>query len=210
MSRIVLISIAVVLNICSSSLIAQEEDFLDRQRITSIVLLPPVGESVPSSARRLSADLFMTNLKVRRASCRLVGPEEALGRIERAGLLSDFTGLVNLLSQTGVVNREVLRRIGTAAETDAVLLINVLDYQEEKGSWWYGKGGRNLGRIQYTLFATSTGEKVWESLEFRQHDSKLSTRPYPMDRVIGDISEKAVASLLTGRQNRDVRKRDAD
>jgi len=199
--------LAVILTVCGSSLNAQEDDFLDRQTIASITVLPPMGESVPSSARQLSADLFMSKLKLRRASCRLVGPEEALTRIERASLMGDYTGFVNLISQTGVVNRDVLKLIGSAVETDAVLLINLLDYQEEKGSWWYGKGGKNLGRIQYTLFATSKGEKVWESLEFRQHDSKLSTSPYPMERVIGDISDKAVTSILTGRQNTDVRRK---
>ena len=60
---------------------------------------------------------------------------------------------------------------------------DILNYQAEKGSWWYGKGGKNVSRIQYTLFR-SDGNKIWETLEFRQHDSKVSTNPYLMDMLL--------------------------
>jgi hypothetical protein len=80
------------------------------------------------------------------------------------------------------MNHEALKKASQALGTDAVLLINVLNYQEEKGSWLYGKGGKNISRIQYTLFRSSDGSKVWETLEFRQYDSKVSTNPYPMEQ----------------------------
>lgn len=182
------------------------EDFLDRQKVTSIGVLPPIGDSVPDSARKMAADLFIMKMTLRNAAVRVVRPDTLIERLNKAGLLSEFATFVNLVSQTGVVSSESIRAIGNAAETDTLLLVNVLDYEEEKGSWWYGKGGKNICRIQYSLFRVSNGEKIWESLEFRQHDSKLSTRPYPMERVIGDVSEKAVTSLLTGRQSVDVRR----
>lgn len=183
----------------------EREDFLEAQHISSLAALPPVGEAVPASTRLAAGDLFVMKLRLRRAALRVVRAEELVTLLEQKGLMGEYANFVTLLAQTGIPNRESLKLVGEAAGTDGLLLIQVLDYEEQKGSWWYGRGGRNLARIQYTLFRTSDGEKVWESLEFRQHDSKLSTRSYPMERVIGDVSEKAVTSLLTGQQNRDVR-----
>jgi hypothetical protein len=186
----------------------QTDDFLSQKGISSIAVLPPLGESVPSSARQLAADLFVTKLKARAAGVRLLGADETLSRLQQKEETKDFGILVTTLTQTGIADAVSLKRIGEVAGTDAILLIHVLNYDEEKGSWWYGKGGKNVCRIQYTLFRSSNAERLWETLEFRQHDSKLSTNPYPMERVIGDVSDKAIASLLSGKQNIDVRKKD--
>jgi hypothetical protein len=107
-----------------------------------------------------------------------------------------------------MVNTEAMKKIGQLADAVGLMVIHVLNYDEEKGSWWYGKGGKNVCRIQYSLFRVSDGQKVWETLEFRQHDSKVSTNPYPMERVIGDVTDKAVTALLTDAQHVDVRKKE--
>jgi len=183
-------------------------DFLTRQRITSIAVLLPLGDSVPSAARQLSADLFDTKLKLRDSALRIFAPDEVTNRLQQQGATSDFAAMVTLLSQTGMVNTEAMKKIGQLAGADGLMVIHVLNYDEEKGSWWYGKGGKNVCRIQYSLFRVSDGQKVWETLEFRQHDSKVSTNPYPMERVIGDVTDKAVTALLTDAQHVDVRKKE--
>jgi hypothetical protein len=197
--------------ICHYSLAQQppKEDFLARQEISSIAVLPAVGDSVPSAARQLSADLFLAKLKLHTSFVRILTADETLSRLQQKDQTNDFAVFVTAFSQTGIASADLLKKIGQATGTDALLLIHVLNYDEEKGSWWYGKGGKNVCRIQYTLFRSSNGEKVWETLEFRQHDSKVSTNPYPMERVIGDVSDRAVASLVSGRQNVDVRQKNA-
>jgi hypothetical protein len=35
----------------------------------------------------------------------------------------------------------------------------------------------------------------------------VSTNPYPMEHVIGDVTDKAVSALLVGRQDIDVRQK---
>jgi hypothetical protein len=183
------------------------EDFLNREGLSSLAILPPVGESVPGAARQLSADLFGAKLRLHIAAVRVVPPDAVVAELSHYGMTNDFGTFVNLYSQTGTINTDTLKKFGQTLGTDALLLINILNYDEQKGSWWYGKGGKNICRIQYTLFRSATGEKVWETLEFRQHDSKLSTNPYPMERVIGDVSEMAVSSLMAGKQNVDARKK---
>jgi hypothetical protein len=185
------------------------EDFLAHQGISSIAVLPPVGESVPIAARQLSADLFATKLKLHDSSVRLLAANETLSRLQQKGGNNDFAVFVTVFFQTSIANADSLKKIGQATGTDALLLIHVLNYDEEKGSWWYGKGGKNVCRVQYSLFRSSNGENIWETLEYRQHDSKVSTNPYPMERVIGDVSDKAVASLVVGRQNVDVRQKNS-
>ena len=72
-----------------------------------------------------------------------------------------------------------LKKMGQTTGTDAILLIHVLNYDEEKGSWFYGKGGKNVCRIQYSLFRSSSGEKIWETLEFRQHEQQALDKSLP-------------------------------
>jgi hypothetical protein len=188
----------------------QQTDFLSRLNVNSIAILPPLGADAPAAARTMSADLFASNFKLHNAAIKLVSADDTATLLQTKATMSDYSLFVTTLSQTGIVNSDALKKVAQAMGTDAVLLINVLNYQEEKGSWWYGKGGRNVSRIQYLLFRTSDGNKVWETLEFRQHDSKLSTNPYPMERVLGDVTDKAITSLFSGTQPVDVRKKSTE
>lgn len=198
-----------VLLVCSlhSGILGQQADFLSRLNVNSIAILPPFGSSAPSAARTMSADLFASKFKLRSAATKIVTAEETAALLQSKAVMTDYSVFVTTLSQTGIVNTDALKKVAQATGADAVLLIDVLNYQEEKGSWWYGKGGKNVSRIQYTLFRSSDGNKVWETLEFRQHDSKVSTNPYPMERVLGDVTDKAVTALLAGTQHTDVRKK---
>jgi len=192
------------------SALGQHADFLSRLNINSIGILPPVGANAPSAARTMSGDLFVSTFKMRNAAVKIVAADETASLLQAKSAMSDYSTFVTVLSQSGIVNTDALKKVAQVVGTDAVLLIDVLNYQEEKGSWWYGKGGKNVSRIQYTLFRSSDGNKVWETLEFRQHDSKVSTNPYPMERVLGDVTDKAVTSLLAGTQHADVRKKTTD
>lgn len=208
----ILLFTAVVLSalVYSSVAFAQQDDFPSRLNVNSIAILPPLGANAPAAARTMSADLFASKFKLRNGAIKLVTADETASLLQSKSTMSDYSLFVTTLSQTGIVNTDALKKVMQAMGTDAVLLINVLNYQEEKGSWWYGKGGRNVSRIQYSLFRASDGNKVWETLEFRQHDSKLSTNPYPMERVLGDVTDKAITSLFSGTQHVDVRKKSAE
>jgi hypothetical protein len=185
----------------------QSLDFMGREKVSSISILPPIGQSAPDSARQAAVDVLARKLGLATAGLRIVSPDAFLRELQAKGGLTDYTNLVTLFSQSGLADRESVRRLAKTSEADALLLVNVLDYDEQKGSWWYGKGGKNVCRIQYTLFQAATGDKLWQTLEFRQHDSKVSTNPYPMERVIGDVTDKAISALLVGRQDTDVRQK---
>jgi hypothetical protein len=144
----------------SGVIFAQDADFLARLNVYSIAILPPLGADVPTAARAMSGDLFASKFKIREAAIRVVGADETVSMMQSKSTMSDYSVFVTTLSQAGIVNTDALKKITQAVDTDAVLLINVLNYQEEKGSWWYGKGGQNVSRIQYTLFRASDGSKV--------------------------------------------------
>jgi hypothetical protein len=202
-----LLSVLLLASSFQSGVLGQQADFLSRLSVNSIAVLPPFGTNAPNAARTMSADLFASKFKLRSAATKIVTADEITSLLQSKAVMSDYSLFVTTLSQTGVVNTDALRKVAQATGADAVLLIDVLNYQEEKGSWWYGKGGKNVSRIQYTLFRSSDGNKIWETLEFRQHDSKVSTNPYPMEHVLGDVTDKAITALLAGTQHTDVRKK---
>jgi hypothetical protein len=190
-----------------SGALGQQADFLSRMNVNSISILPPFSSNAPNAARTMSADLFASKFKLRSAATKIVTADETASLLQSKVVMPEYSVFVTTLSQTGIVNTDALKKVAQTTGADAVLLIDVLNYQEEKGSWWYGKGGKNVSRIQYTLFRSSDGNKIWETLEFRQHDSKVSTNPYPMEHVLGDVTDKAITALLAGTQHTDVRKK---
>jgi hypothetical protein len=206
MNKVCLLTVLLLASFLHSVALGQQPDFLSQQNVNSIAILPPFGSNAPNAARTMSADLFVSKFKLRSAATKIINADETASLLQSKALMSDYSVFVTTLSQTGIVNTAALKKVAQATGATAVLLIDVLNYQEEKGSWWYGKGGKNVSRIQYTLFRSSDGNKIWETLEFRQHDSKVSTNPYPMDHVIGDVTDKAITALLSGTQHTDVRK----
>jgi hypothetical protein len=205
MNKVCQLTVLLLASSLHSVALGQQPDFLSQQNVNSIAILPPFGSSAPNAARTMSADLFVSKFKLRSAATKIINADETASLLQSKAVMSDYSVFVTTLSQTGIVNTEALKKVAQATGATAVLLIDVLNYQEEKGSWWYGKGGKNVSRIQYTLFR-SDGNKIWETLEFRQHDSKVSTNPYPMEHVLGDVTDKAITALLAGTQHTDVRK----
>lgn len=120
----------------------QQTDFLSRLNVNSIAILPPLGADSPAAARTMSADLFASKFKLHNAVIKFVSADDTASLLQSKSTMSDYSLFVTTLSQTGIVNTDALKKVMQAIGTDAVLLINVLNYQEEKGSWWYGKPDR--------------------------------------------------------------------
>ena len=97
---------------CSFAQQSPTEDFLARQGISSIAVLPPVGESVPSAARQLSADMFVTKLKLHTSSVRVLAADETLSRLQQKDGTNEFAVFIAAFSQTGIASADPLKKWG--------------------------------------------------------------------------------------------------
>jgi hypothetical protein len=188
--------------ICVSARAQQAPDFLSQQKINSIAVLPPMGDSASPSIRQLSSDLFIAKMKERRPGLHFLASDDTLTRLQQKKADNDFNAVVAAV-QTGAPNQAALKRIGLATGMDAFLLIHVLSFDEQKGKWYEGKESKNLCKIQYTLYRSSTGASLWDSTETVKYDKRFSNTPEPTDQVITNVSDKAVTAMLAAQQDTD-------
>ena len=180
------------------------QDFLAEKKVTSIAILPVVGESVPSEVRETAGKQLWSALNKQTPNIKVTPSDDAATVLDKALRLEDFTSFLNLFTKTGTVNKTSLARCGESLKSH-LLLIEVQEYTERGGSWLRGRSGQNTARIQYTLF-TQDGEQIWQTLE-SLHRSQLTTTVAPMPEIIGRVSERAVENLIKGKENRDVKQK---
>jgi hypothetical protein len=197
-----LIFCAGLAGLCASARQPQSDDFFSEQKINSIAVLPPMGDSVSAQIRGLSGDLFITKMKEKRPGLHFLASDDTLATLQKKKETDDFNAVIATV-QTGTANPTAIKRIGVASGMDSVLLIHVLSFDEQKGRWYEGKESKNLCKIQYMLYKSSTGEKLWDSTETVKYDKRFSNTPEPTDQVITNISDKAAAALMAAREDSD-------
>ena len=183
----------------------QTDNFLEQHKIKSIAILPPVGESVPSSVRVSAGALFVSEAQRQLKELKITLPEETTTALEKTNRLDDFTSFLNLFIKTGTVNKSPLARIGESLATDAILLIDVQDFEAQNGSWMRARNGHNSARVQYTLFSPA-GEQLWQHLVVYTHTPQFTAKADKAEKVMQDVSRRAVSALMRGIQNSDPKK----
>ena len=181
------------------------QDFLVEKNVKAITLLPPVGESVPSSVRNSSGVAFSESLKKTYPSIVLSEPTVAMERLENANAVADFSKFLNLFVKTGMIDKAALRTIASACNAETFMLIDVQDFEAQNGSWVRGRSVHNSARVQYTLFSKD-GIQIWQHLVVYVHTPQWTAKADKHEKVMADVSNRAVSALRRGVQNGDPKK----
>lgn len=201
--------LALLLLFSALSISAQNQsparDFLASHNVTSIAILPPVGESIPAEVRNLAASTFIEELKGIRPQVNVITSSETTTHLEKASRLDDYTNFLTLFLKTGTINHPLLSRIGEASGASSILLIDIQQYEAQNGSWLRMRNGHNAVRAQYTLFSAN-GEQLWQHLVLYVHTPQGTAKADKADKVMERVSKRAAKALLSGEQNSDSRK----
>jgi hypothetical protein len=193
-----------LLLILALAMSASAQDFLKTKGVSSVAILPVVGESVPQAVRDAAGKKAAAVLLKHVPDLRVTDAADSAAVLEHEARLEDLASFLNLFVKTGTVNTAALSRCGMALEKH-LLLVEVQEYTERGGSWLRSRSGQNTARIQYTLF-TKDGEQVWQTLE-SLHRSQLTTTVAPMEEIIERVSERAISALVKGEEHKDVKQK---
>lgn len=181
------------------------ENFLTQRGITSIAVLPPTGESVPSNVREIAAATFVSGIEKQMPEIKILDALATFSLLEKASQLDNYVSFLNLFVKTGTINRAALTRMGEAINSSGILLIDVQRLEAQNGSWLRGRNGHNDARVQYTLFSPS-GEKIWQHLVVYVHTPTGTAKADKAEKVMQSVNKRALSALIKGTQNTDPRK----
>lgn len=140
--------------------------FLSQRRVA--VLNALVGFGYEGFSHQVSRSLSRTLREGHNASS-VLSPQDTISRINQAGLAKDYTDLVGAYMQSGVLQHDVLRRIGEALMVDYVFQPIMASFEQSVWERFSFLGIRlfqtrvSVLRLSVQLWETKTGAIAWES-----------------------------------------------
>jgi hypothetical protein len=184
---------------------AQESsDVINTNKIASLALLPVVGDSTPDSVRHEINAADLKALSEAYPHVAITGSDESLSRLSAEHRLDDLASFLNLYTKTGAVNEDAMRRIVSALKVQAVLLVQLQEYEAQSGSWMRGRNGHNSVRAQYALL-TEKGI-IWHHLVSYVHTPQWTAKADPDKDVAPRIARRALYAIARNIQNTDPKK----
>ena len=153
-----------------TSLVSRAQGFdpaiLGQRRVA--VLNALVGFGYEGFSHQVSRSLSHTLQEEHRVMT-VLPPQDAISRINQAGLSKDYTDLVAAYMQSGVLHQDGLRRIGEALPADYVFQPIMASFEQTVWERFSFLGIRlfqtrvSVLRLSVQLWDTKTGAIAWES-----------------------------------------------
>lgn len=153
-----------------TSLVSRAQGFdpalLGQRRVA--VLNALVGFGYEGFSHQVSRSLSHVLWEEHRAMA-VLSPQDAISRINQAGLSKDYTDLVAAYMQSGVLHQDGLRRIGEALAVDFVFQPIMASFEQSVWERFSFFGVRlfqtrvSVLRLSVQLWDTKTGGIAWES-----------------------------------------------
>ena len=139
-------------------------------------------------------------IKDKRPGLRVVTLAETLGAVNKAGLADDYKRMYDDYRDTGLLTREVLRRVGAATGTRYLAQLKLQGFAQGSKER-FGVFGFRIVETQYAhvrlffqIWDTSDGSIAWEAMqEMRVAHETLTEKPV-MQR---DVLERTAHDLIT-------------
>ncbi len=128
-------------------------DGVEREAVGALAM---VSRIALAEEAKVAATIFFKNLKEQRTDLRLIPPEEAEKRIEKAGLLTLQREVEEAMRQDRVPQEEKLRSVGRAVGARFLLLSELVQSEVIEGATQVTLRGR--------LWDVELGEIVWEGI----------------------------------------------
>ena len=143
-----------------------DPSLLQQRRVAVVNAL--VGFGYEGFGHQVSRSLSHT-LRDEYPALAVLSPQDAISRINQAGLSKEYTDLVAAYMQSGVLHQEDLRRIGDALMVDYVFQPIMASFEQSVWERFSFLGVRlfqtrvSVLRLSLQLWDTKTGGIAWES-----------------------------------------------
>jgi len=167
---------------------------------SGLAFITPSTVTGQEQEKQAVALTFAQVIKDERPGLRVVTLAETLGAVNKAGLADDYKRMYDDYRDTGLLTREVLRRVGAATGTRYLAQLKLQGFAQGSKER-FGIFGFRIVETQYAhvrlffqIWDTSDGSIAWEAMqEMRVAHETLTERPVMQHEVL----ERTAHDLIT-------------
>lgn len=161
-----------------------QDPALSKYKISKIAVLPIRNSYLGLNESRDVNRYFMTGVSRKISKFTVIGPDEAIEKLNQDSLVEKYYNYLVAYSSTGIPNTETVKKIGQSLGVDAIIQGEIYNIIKKDGE--YGKNkGETRCNLRYSMVSTTDGKVIWEtSVEaYEKTDFTLSSAPALMDVV---------------------------
>lgn len=169
---------------------------------SGIAFLTPSTVTGQEQEKQAVAFVFADVIKRERQSLRVVTLAETLGAVNRAGLADDYRRMYDDYRDTGLLSREVLRRVGAATGARYLAQLKLQGFGQGSKER-FGVFGIRIMETQYAhvrlflqIWDSSDGTVAWEGMqEMRISQDTVTEEPVMLRTVLDRTARDLIARL---------------
>ena len=164
--------------------------------IISMAILPVRNAPIAQAESiRMNRELAQT-VQRKNPSLQILGPVEAIEKLNEKNLVDDYDRYVVALAQSGIPNREILSRIGAALGVDALMQGQLVGLAQKDGAPY--SPASTVFVLRYSIVSTKDGMLLWEtSEEIRKKRQTIFSAPPPLEEVLPEAVQRVEQSIPT-------------
>lgn len=168
-------------------------------RSDGLGFLTPVSATGQEADRVGLALAFAEQVSEERSDLRVMPLAEVLSAVNQAGLADDYKSMVDDYRATGILEKDVLRRVGEASGARYLSLLGLARFSQDTNKR-FGIGGIRLMdtkqaslRLSWQIWDSETGSIAWEGSDEVNY-SYDTARERPVN--FGFVAEQAASNML--------------
>jgi hypothetical protein len=169
---------------------------------SGIAFLTPSTVTGQEQEKQAVAFVFADVIKREREGLRVVTLAETLGAVNRAGLADDYKRMYDDYRDTGLLSREVLRRVGAATGARYLAQLKLQGFGQGAKER-FGIFGIRIIETQYAhvrlflqIWDSSDGTVAWEGMqEMRISQDTITEEPVMLRTVLDRTARDIIAKL---------------
>jgi hypothetical protein len=174
---------------------------LNSSKINSVAIFPLRNAFVQRDAELSTGEMMDINRMFQmeflniNPNTKLVDAISSTELLNKNSLVNAYDTLLRVYENTGIPNTQILNKIGTSLNIDAIFQGFVKEVTQRDGRYG-GNRGETKVVIKYVMFSNTTGDVLWESIYdgYKGTGSTLEKAP-PISDVIEIIKKKLPSSL---------------
>ncbi|MBN8568970.1 MAG: hypothetical protein J0M18_05025 [Ignavibacteria bacterium] len=195
---LVVFSFSIVLTSCGGSG-ATSQNYQDpsyqNYTIKKVAVLPIRNTYMNIGEAQNVNRFFITELTRKVKGYEVVGPEDAIAKLNQDSLVEKYYEYLVKYSTTGIPNRELIKQIGTSLNVDGIVQGEIYNITKVDGRYGGNKGETKCS-MRYSLLSANDGKVLWETTAegYKTTTTTLEDAPPLMD-VIMECMTKIIESV---------------
>jgi len=172
-----------------------QDPTLETYNIKTIAILPIRNSYLNIGDAKEINRHFMSGLSRVNKKYVLIGPDEAIEKMNKDSLVEKYYNYVATYSTTGISNSEVVKKIGESISCDAIVQGEIYNVIKKDGHFGQNKGETRCN-VRYSLISVKDGKTLWETTSegYETTSTTLSDAP-PVMNVVKLAMDKIIESI---------------